>query len=191
MRSPSMPGSLTRPRNCVRRAARDGHDRTAADKYFRRYARSRAHGGRALIAAGRAGRHRSIACSSRAAARSSAWRHGDQCRHGARQGCRQEAARACRSHRGKAARRRIWSRRSMWPARALSISRSSPRPGSKHCGARCARPAIMAAATSAPACRSTSNMSRPIRPARCMSAIAAARCSATRSRVCSTSPASR
>ena len=39
-------------------------------------------------------------------------------------------------------------------------------------------------ATSARASRSTSNMSRPIRPARCMSAIAAARCSATRSPIC-------
>ena len=38
------------------------------------------------------------------------------------------------------------------------------------------------------ASRSTSNMSRPIRPARCMSAIAAARCSAMRSPTCSTSP---
>ena len=39
--------------------------------------------------------------------------------------------------------------------------------------------------------RSMSNTSRPIRPGRCMSAIAAARCSAMRSRTCSLSPATR
>ena len=39
--------------------------------------------------------------------------------------------------------------------------------------------------------RSTSNTSPPIRPGRCMSDTAAARCSATRSRTCSTSPATR
>ena len=39
--------------------------------------------------------------------------------------------------------------------------------------------------------RSTSNMSPPIRPGRCMSAIAAARCSAMRSPTCWRSPASR
>ena len=48
-----------------------------------------------------------------------------------------------------------------------------------------------AAATSAAACRSMSNMSRPIRPGRCMSAIAAAPCSATRWPICWPSPASR
>ena len=40
------------------------------------------------------------------------------------------------------------------------------------------------AAMSAPASRSTSNTSRPIRPGRCMSAMAAARCSAMRSPTC-------
>ena len=54
----------------------------------------------------------------------------------------------------------------------------------------CSRPApTTAAATSGRARRSTSNTSRPIRPGRCMSAIAAARCSATRSPTCSPSPA--
>ena len=38
--------------------------------------------------------------------------------------------------------------------------------------------------------RSTSSMSRPIRPDRCMSAIVAARCSATRSPICWRPPAS-
>ena len=42
---------------------------------------------------------------------------------------------------------------------------------------------------SAPGGRSTSSSSRPIRPGRCMSAMCAARCSATRSPACSTSPA--
>ena len=56
----------------------------------------------------------------------------------------------------------------------------------------CSRRArITAAATSGRARRSMSNTSRPIRPGRCMSAMAAARCSATRSRTCWTSPATR
>ena len=46
------------------------------------------------------------------------------------------------------------------------------------------RRATTAAATSGKAKRSTSNTSRPIRPGRCMSAMAAARCSAMRSPAC-------
>ena len=46
-----------------------------------------------------------------------------------------------------------------------------------------------AAPTAATAKRSTSNTSRPIRPGRCMSATAAARCSAMRWRACCNSPA--
>ena len=45
-----------------------------------------------------------------------------------------------------------------------------------------------AALAGAAAKRSMSNMSRPIRPGRCMSAMAAARCSATRWPICSISP---
>ena len=49
--------------------------------------------------------------------------------------------------------------------------------------------AITAAATSGRAKRSMSNTSRPIRPGRCMSGTAAARCSATRSPICWPLPA--
>ena len=55
-----------------------------------------------------------------------------------------------------------------------------PRSGRMRCAPCCARATATAAARSARAKRSTSNTSRPIRPGRCMSAIAAARCSATR-----------
>ena len=50
---------------------------------------------------------------------------------------------------------------------------------------------ISAAPQGASRARSTSNMSAPIRPGRCMSATRAARCSATRSPICSPSPAAR
>ena len=53
----------------------------------------------------------------------------------------------------------------------------------------CARARPTGGARSAAARRSTSNMSRPIRPGRCMSAIAAARCSAMRCAACLHSPA--
>ncbi len=73
------------------------------------------------------------------------------------------------------------------PASSISASRSAT--GSV-CWPRCSPPAAtMAARRSAPARRSTSNMSPPIRPGRCMSAIAAAPWSATRSPTCSALPA--
>ena len=65
--------------------------------------------------------------------------------------------------------------------RRLLAARSSPRSS--------ARAATTAARRSAAAGRSMSNTSRPTRPARCMSAIAAAPWSATRSPTCSPSPA--
>ena len=55
----------------------------------------------------------------------------------------------------------------------------------------CRRAAPMAASTSARASASMSSTSRPTRPARCMSAIAAARCSAMRWPTCCSSPAMR
>ena len=57
----------------------------------------------------------SVARGGRAAARSDPRRHGDQCRHGAGQGRRQEAARTGRSHRRGTARRRSGRPRSRSP----------------------------------------------------------------------------
>ena len=83
----------------------------------------------------------------------------------------------------------IWSARSRSRVQASSISRSSLPPGSRRCAMRSSRVRITARATSAAARRSMSNMSRQIPPDRCISAIAAAPCSATRWRTCSPSPA--
>ena len=74
---------------------------------------------------------------------------------------------------------------------ASSISRSSRGLDRGVARGAARRREITAAADSGRASRSTSNMFPPIRPGRCMSAIAAARCSATRLRICSTSPATR
>ena len=82
------------------------------------------------------------------------------------------------------------STRSRSPALASSISRSVCASGRPCCAWCWSRATATARAPSARAKWSTSNMSRPIRPGRCMSAIAAAPCSAMRSRACSPSPAS-
>ena len=98
-----MRGFLTRRRNCVRRGCAPGamHRRRSTESRWpimqhlrRRARRAFARAQRALVAAGvLAGRARSVARRGRAAARSDPWRHGDQRRHGAGQGCGQEAAR--------------------------------------------------------------------------------------------------
>ena len=80
---------------------------------------------RAAAACTPAGR-RPLAHRGRAAARSHAWRHGDQRRHGAGQGCRQEAARSGRDNRRAAARRRPRRQGRRRRAPASSISRCKP-----------------------------------------------------------------
>ena len=84
------------------------------------------------------------------------------------------------------------SPRPRWPGPASSTCRLGD--GYWHAAARRdprRRRRTTAARRSAAAARSMSNTSRPIRPARCMSAIAAAPWSATRSPTCSPSPATR
>ena len=109
------------------------------------------------------------------------WRPVDQCRDGRRQAAGQEPAR------GRGGAGRAFQGRSR-----MSTSVEVAGPGFLnfrladpvwHRGAalgRCAGRRLTAAPTSAAASRSTSSTSRPTRPARCMSAIPAARCSATR-----------
>ena len=84
-----MAGFLTRPPNCVRRAARNV---AAQPKLINVFAetleRVRARGAVPSSAA----RHRRVARPSRAAARCQPRRYRDQCRHGAGQGARQEPA---------------------------------------------------------------------------------------------------
>ena len=128
----------------------------------------------------------------RAAARSLPWRSRHQRRDGAGQGRRACNPRALAdADRGRAARRAGRRRRSRSPGPASSTSALDAA-----ClpGGRCGDPVVAAAAygrgrapSAAP--RSTSSTSRPTRPGRCMSATAAARCSAMRWPTCSPSPA--
>ena len=132
---------------------------------------------------------RSVARRGRAAARCDARRHGDQCRHGAGEGRRQEAARA--GGRRSPTRLRAddlvakvdvagpgFINLTLKPAAWTEALRAALRAGADYGKGDVGRGE-----------RSTSNTSRPIRPGRCMSATAAARCSATRSRICWPSPA--
>ena len=119
----------------------------------------------------------------RAAARSRAWRSLDQCRDGAgeaRAAWRRARSPSCLAARLQAAARR--HRRPRSPGRASSICGSRDR----FWQARLAE--ILRAGRAYGDCddrrgpaRSTSSMSRPIRPGRCMSGMAAARWSAMRS----------
>ena len=73
----------------------------------------------------------------------------------------------------------------MWPAPGFINLTLKPAAWTDALHAVLAPAPVMGAAISARASRSMSNTSPPIRPGRCMSAIAAARCSATRSPTCS------
>ena len=122
-------------------------------------------------------------------------RHGDLATNAAMvlaKDAEDEAARARREDRGKAARRRSGRRRRgrrarlhQSDARSLQVWADVLRTdAARRRGLRQERDRQRRA-------RSMSNTSRPIRPGRCMSAIAAARCSAMRSPICSPSPATR
>ena len=113
----------------------------------------------------------------------------DQCGDGLRprgEGGRLESARARRRARGRA-------RRTAPDVEAAEVAgpgfiniRLKPAVYARRAARRAERRrAISAARRSRPRARSTSNMSAPIRPGRCMSATRAARCSATRWPTCS------
>ena len=122
-----------------------------------------------------------------------AWRSLDQRRDGLRagsQGGRLEPARARRGTRRCARRNDADVEKAEVAGPGFINIRLKPERLRRR-PARCAerRRALWAQAATSPRTRSTSNMSAPIRPGRCMSATRAARCSATRWRVCSPSPA--
>ena len=138
--------------------------------------------------AGSARRH----CRSRrghADARSGAWRHGDQCGAGCGEGSASAAGETCSRHRRASAtggrrragkRRRPRLRQSEPGCRGASFI-AAGHPAQRH---RLRRQRHRQRHT-----RSTSNTSPPIRPARCISAIAAAPWWATRWPTCSPKPA--
>ena len=142
-------------------------------------------GGRGPVAR----RYRFLPRRGRAAARCDPWRHGDQRRDGARQGRQGEAARSRRRDRRETARRR-----SDRLGRRRRPRLHQPHPEAAGLGRRTAHRAarrrrLRQKRDRRTAPRSTSNTSRPTRPDRCMSAIAAARCSAMRWAACCSSRA--
>ncbi len=121
--------------------------------------------------------------------RPGAWRHGDQRRAGRGQGRASAAGETCSRHRGKSA---SGARCAAGERRRAGLRQSAPRSGSvprSSAGHPAHRVSLTATAPSATARASTSSTSPPIPPARCISAIAAARWSATRWPTCSPRPA--